>query len=83
MSSYDLVVRIGFNVLPPDEWRAPVSGSPYALQAPVEPPSQQFHRTDRGVFAFGAMGNRVAVMTYEMDSRPGNSAATTTPTSRP
>lgn len=67
MSSYDLVVRIGFNVLPPDEWVAPVSGSPAAPGSGQLPP-QRFHRTDRGVFAFGAMGNRVAVMTYELDS---------------
>jgi len=64
MSSYDLVVRIGFNVVPPDEWVEPVSdagGSDHL-------PPQRFHRTDRGVFAYGAMGSRVAVMTYELDS---------------
>jgi 2-polyprenyl-6-methoxyphenol hydroxylase-like FAD-dependent oxidoreductase len=66
MSSYDLVVRIGFNVVPPDEWLAPVSGAPDAPGSGQLPP-QRFHRTDRGVFAFGAMGNRVAVMTYELD----------------
>ena len=67
MSSYDLVVRIGFNVVPPDEWLAPVGGAPDAPGSGQLPP-QRFHRTDRGVFAFGAMGNRVAVMTYELDS---------------
>jgi len=67
MSSYDLVVRIGFNVLPPDEWLAPVSGVPDAPASGQLPP-ERFHRTDRGVFACGAMGNRVAVMTYELDS---------------
>jgi 2-polyprenyl-6-methoxyphenol hydroxylase-like FAD-dependent oxidoreductase len=67
MSSYDLVVRIGFNVLPPDEWLAPVSGAPDAPASGQLPP-ERFHRTDRGVFACGAMGNRVAVMTYELDS---------------
>jgi 2-polyprenyl-6-methoxyphenol hydroxylase-like FAD-dependent oxidoreductase len=67
MSSYDLVVRIGFNVLPPDEWLDPVSGAPDAPASGQLPP-QRFHRTDRGVFACGAMGNRVAVMTYELDS---------------
>ena len=67
MSSYDLVVRIGFNVVAPDEWLAPVSGAPDAPGSGQLPP-QRFHRTDGGVFAFGAMGNRVAVMTYELDS---------------
>jgi 2-polyprenyl-6-methoxyphenol hydroxylase-like FAD-dependent oxidoreductase len=67
MSSYDLVVRIGFNVLPPDERLAPVSGAPDTPESGQLPP-QRFHRTDRGVFACGAMGNRVAVMTYELDS---------------
>ncbi len=28
----------------------------------------RFHRTDRGVFAFGQIGSRVAVMTYELDT---------------
>jgi len=67
MSSYDLVVRIGFNVLPPDEWVEPVSGAP-DVPGSGHLPAQRFHRTDRGVFAFGAMGSRVAVMTYELDS---------------
>ena len=67
MSSYDLVMRIGFDVQPPDEWIEKVSGTP----RPPEPghlPPQRFYRTDRGVFAYGALGNRVAVMTYELDS---------------
>jgi 2-polyprenyl-6-methoxyphenol hydroxylase-like FAD-dependent oxidoreductase len=64
MSSYDLVVRIGFNVAPPDEWLAQAGAAPGSGQLPP----QRFHRTDRGVFAFGAMGNRVAVMTYELDA---------------
>jgi 2-polyprenyl-6-methoxyphenol hydroxylase-like FAD-dependent oxidoreductase len=63
MSSYDLVVRIGFDVLPPAEWLEPVGDE--ARSNPL--PLQRFHRTDRGVFACGAMGNRVAVMTYELD----------------
>jgi 2-polyprenyl-6-methoxyphenol hydroxylase-like FAD-dependent oxidoreductase len=66
MSSYDLVVRIGFNVVPPDEWVAPISDAPGSDHLPP----QRSHRTDRGVFSFGAMGSRVAVMTYEMDSSP-------------
>ncbi|MBV9350848.1 MAG: FAD-dependent monooxygenase, partial [Mycobacterium sp.] len=61
MSSYDLVVRIGFNVLPPGEWLEPVSDGPRSDHLPP----QRFYRTDRGVFACGAMGSRVAVMTYE------------------
>ena len=66
MSSYDLVVRIGFNVLPPDEWVAPVSAAPGSNHLPP----QRSRRTDRGVFSCGAMGSRVAVMTYELDSSP-------------
>ena len=67
MSSYDLVIRIGFDVVPPDEWIEPVSGPSHAPGFGHLPP-QQFHRTDRGVFAYGEMGSRVAVMTYELDS---------------
>jgi 2-polyprenyl-6-methoxyphenol hydroxylase-like FAD-dependent oxidoreductase len=66
MSSYDLVVRIGFNVLPPDEWVAPVRDAPGSNHLPP----QRSHRTDRGVFSCGAMGSRVAVMTYELESTP-------------
>jgi len=62
MSSYDLVVRIGFNVVPPDEWVASVSDGHL--------PAQRYYRTDRGVLSCGAMGSRVAVMTYELDSTP-------------
>jgi 2-polyprenyl-6-methoxyphenol hydroxylase-like FAD-dependent oxidoreductase len=62
MSSYDLAIRIGFNVVPPDEWVAPVSAD--------QLPPQRYYRTDRGVFACGAMGSRVAVLTYELDSTP-------------
>lgn len=61
MSSYDLVVRIGFNVLPPDRWLEPVGDGDHL-------PPQRYYRTDRGVFACGAMGSRVAVMTYELES---------------
>lgn len=60
MSSYDLIVRIGFDVVPPDEWIGPSYG-------PGQLPPQHIHRTDRGVFSFGAIGSRVAVMTYELD----------------
>lgn len=65
MSSYDLVIRIGFEVLPPDEWIEPVAPDP---RGPGHLPPQQFHRTVRGVFVYGEMGSRVAVMTYELDS---------------
>jgi len=73
MSSYDLVIRMGFDVLPPDEWMDPVSGTPdkpgyQAGSAPLPP--LRFHRTERGVFTCGAVGSRVAVMTYELDSSP-------------
>ena len=67
MSSYDLVVRIGFDLMPPDEWGESVSEAPDAPRSGHLPP-QRFHRTDGGVFAYGAMGSRVAVMTYELDS---------------
>lgn len=63
MSSYDLVVRIGFDVLPPDEYLEPRGGAPEADHLPP----QRYYRTDRGVFACGAMGSRVAVLTYELD----------------
>jgi 2-polyprenyl-6-methoxyphenol hydroxylase-like FAD-dependent oxidoreductase len=62
MSSYDLVVRIGFDIVPPDEWVESVSED--------DLPPQRFYRTDRGVLSCGAMGSRVAVMTYELDSSP-------------
>ncbi|MGO9925544.1 MAG: FAD-dependent monooxygenase [Mycobacterium sp.] len=69
MSSYDLVVRIGFNVLPPDELVERINGARYAPGSGQLPP-QRFHRTDQGVVAFGAMGSRVAVLTFELDSSP-------------
>jgi 2-polyprenyl-6-methoxyphenol hydroxylase-like FAD-dependent oxidoreductase len=62
MSSYDLVVRIGFDIVPPDDWVASVSED--------DLPPQRFYRTDRGMLSCGAMGSRVAVMTYELDSAP-------------
>jgi 2-polyprenyl-6-methoxyphenol hydroxylase-like FAD-dependent oxidoreductase len=62
MSSYDLVVRIGFDIVPPDEWVESVSED--------DLPPQRFYRTDRGMVSCGAMGSRVAVMTYELDSSP-------------
>ncbi len=71
MSSYDLVMRMGFNVVPPDEWMEPVSGAldKPGYQAGRGPlPPLRFHRTERGVFSCGAMGSRVVAMTYELDS---------------
>jgi 2-polyprenyl-6-methoxyphenol hydroxylase-like FAD-dependent oxidoreductase len=59
MSSYDLVMRMGFNVMPPDEWMAPAKAGSL--------PPLRFHRTERGVFSCGAMGSRVVSMTYELD----------------
>jgi 2-polyprenyl-6-methoxyphenol hydroxylase-like FAD-dependent oxidoreductase len=59
MSSYDLVMRMGFNVTPPDKWMAPAEASSL--------PPLRFHRTERGVFSCGAMGSRVVSMTYELD----------------
>jgi 2-polyprenyl-6-methoxyphenol hydroxylase-like FAD-dependent oxidoreductase len=60
MSSYDLVMRMGFNVVPPADWMAPVSAGSL--------PALRFHRTERGVFSCGAMGSRVVSMTYELDT---------------
>jgi 2-polyprenyl-6-methoxyphenol hydroxylase-like FAD-dependent oxidoreductase len=57
MSSYDLVIRMGFDVLPPDE-----------LMEPGPLPPQRYHRTEQGVLTCGRVGSRVAVMTYEMDT---------------
>ena len=69
MSSNDAVVRLGFDVLPPDEWVDSVSGG---LDIPgfgrVSP--LQFHRAERGVFACGALGGRAAVLIFELDSSP-------------
>ncbi len=59
MSSYDLVMRMGFDVEPPDEWMAPATAGSL--------PPLRFHRTERGVFSCGAMGSRVVSMTYELD----------------
>ena len=65
MSSYDLVIRIGFDVLPPDDWIEPIPPDP---RGSGHLPPQQFRRTDRGVFVYGEMGSRLAVMTYELDT---------------
>ena len=65
MSSYDLVVRMGFDVLPPDEW---VDSGALDIPGLGRLPPLRFHRTERGVFACGALGSRVVVMTYELDS---------------
>ncbi|WP_445160215.1 FAD-dependent monooxygenase [Mycobacterium sp. Dal123C01] len=69
MSSNDAVVRLGFDVLPPDEWVDSVSGG---LDIPgfgrVRP--LQFNRAERGVFACGALGGRAAVLIFELDSSP-------------
>lgn len=77
MSSYDLVIRMGFDVVPPDEWMDPVGIGPL--------PPLRFYRTERGVFTCGAVGSRVAVMTYEMDSsaraEPGDDTADEPPMS--
>ncbi len=66
MSSYDVVVRMGFDVLPPQGWVDPVSG---VLDIPGfgRVPPLQFHRTERGVFAYGALGGRSALIVFELD----------------
>jgi 2-polyprenyl-6-methoxyphenol hydroxylase-like FAD-dependent oxidoreductase len=67
MSSNDVVARMGFDVLPPQEWIDPVSG---ALDVPGfgRVPPLGFHRAERGVFACGALGRRAAVIVFELDS---------------
>ncbi|BBZ44002.1 FAD-dependent monooxygenase [Mycobacterium parmense] len=66
MSSYDMTVRMGFDVLPPHEWVDPVSGG---LDIPGfgRVPPLQFRRAENGVFAYGALGDRAAVIAFEMD----------------
>ncbi|MEY8016225.1 FAD-dependent monooxygenase [Mycobacterium servetii] len=66
MSAYDVTVRMGFDVLPPEEWVDPVTG---VLDIPGfgRVPPLQFHRVERGVFAFGALGGRAAVIVFELD----------------
>ena len=66
MSSNDVVARMGFDVLPPQEWIDPVSG---ALDVPGfgRVPPLGFHRAERGVFACGALGRRAAVIVFELD----------------
>jgi 2-polyprenyl-6-methoxyphenol hydroxylase-like FAD-dependent oxidoreductase len=67
MTSYDAVARMGFEVLPPAEWVDPISGG---LDVPGfgRVPPLQFHRVERGVFAWGALGGRSAVIVFELDS---------------
>ncbi len=67
MSSYDLFTRMGFDVLPPKEWVDPVSGG---LDIPGfgRVPPLQFHRAEQGVFAYGALGGRPALIVFELDS---------------
>jgi 2-polyprenyl-6-methoxyphenol hydroxylase-like FAD-dependent oxidoreductase len=66
MTSYDVVARMGFDVLPPDEWIDPVSGT---LDVPGfgRVPPLGFHRVQGGVFACGALGRRAAVISFELD----------------
>lgn len=67
MSSHDLVARMGFDVLPPADWIDPVSGG---LDIPGfgRVPPLQFHRADHGVFAYGALGGRAAMIVFELDA---------------
>lgn len=67
MSSYDVVGRMAFGVLPPDDWVDPVSG---ALDVPGfgRVPPMQFCRALRGVFVCGVLGSRPVVLSIELDS---------------
>jgi 2-polyprenyl-6-methoxyphenol hydroxylase-like FAD-dependent oxidoreductase len=69
MSSNDAVVRLGFDVLPPDEWLDAGSCGP-DVPGFGRVPQLQFHRADGGVFAYGALGRRAAVLIFELDSAP-------------
>lgn len=68
-SSYDVVERMAFGVVPPYDWVDPVSG---ALEVPgVGPvPARQFVRTDRGIFAWGMLAGQAVVFTIELESTP-------------
>jgi 2-polyprenyl-6-methoxyphenol hydroxylase-like FAD-dependent oxidoreductase len=81
MSSYDLVVRMGFGVLPPDEWIEPVQGPDAAGSSAL--PALRFRRTEKGVFASGAMGSRVVVMTYELEGSAREKRGDHTPDEQP
>jgi len=69
MSSHDVIDRVAFGVLPPQDWVDPVSG---ALHIPglgaVAP--RQFFYTDRGIFGWGPLADRPGVFTIELDSLP-------------
>lgn len=67
MSSYDATVRMGFDVLPPLEWIDPVGGG-LDIHGFGRVPPLQFNRAERGVFAYGALGGRAAVLVFELDS---------------
>jgi 2-polyprenyl-6-methoxyphenol hydroxylase-like FAD-dependent oxidoreductase len=66
MSSYDLTARMGFDILPPTDWIDPATGG---LDIPGfgRVPPLRFHRADQGVFAYGALGGRPAVIVFELD----------------
>lgn len=65
MSSYDVVARAGFGVRPPDDWVDPVGG---ALNVPGfgRVPGREFFRGERGVLAWGALGQS-ALICIELD----------------
>ncbi len=69
MSSHDVVVRMGFDVLPPQDWVDPLRGG---LDIPGygHIPPLQFHRADHGVVAYGALGGRAAMIVFELDDAP-------------
>ncbi|MEE6177340.1 FAD-dependent monooxygenase [Mycobacterium sp. 050134] len=68
-SSHDVVARMGFDVLPPQDWVDSVSG---VLEIPGYGgiPPLQFHRADHGVVAYGALGGRPAIIVFELDDAP-------------
>ncbi|HEY3997193.1 MAG TPA: FAD-dependent monooxygenase [Mycobacterium sp.] len=66
MSSYDAIVRMGFDVLAPGEWIDPDSGG-LLIPGFGRVPPLRFHRAERGVFAYGGLGGRAAVLVFELD----------------
>ncbi len=72
MSSYDVIDRVAFGVLPQNDLVDPVSG---ALDIPGlgAVPPRKFFRTDRGIFGWGQLADRPGAFTIELDSVPRES----------
>src|ERR1700761_9054107 len=66
MTSHDAVARMAFEVVPPDGWVDPVSGT---LDIPGwgRLPPTPFYRAERGMFACRRLGGRAMVISLELD----------------